>query len=84
MIGPLEDPDAAEVLNCLDEIRCARCDGLGVVDDAMPLGGALWLIAWRTEHAASCPGAREAVLAYLVDADALARGYFDLPAPPGD
>jgi hypothetical protein len=51
---------------------------------AAPLGGALWLIAWRTEHAAGCPGRRGPVLAYGVDADRLARGDFDLPGLPGD
>ena len=77
------DPDAAEVLDSLDEMHCGGCDGLGVVVDAAPVGGALWLIVWRTEHAAECAGRREPVLAYAVDADALARGDFDLPAPPG-
>jgi hypothetical protein len=79
-----QDPDAAELLGCVDEMHCSGCDGLGVVIDAAPLGAALWLIAWRTEHAAGCPGGREPVLAYAVDADWLARGDFDLPGPPGD
>ena len=81
---PQRDPDAAEVLACLDEMRCGGCDGLGVVADAAPLAGGLWVIAWQTEHATGCPGRREPVLVYAVDADRLARGDFDLPGPPGD
>ena len=78
------DPDAAVVLETLDETHCGRCDGLGVVVDAMPVAGALWLICWRTEHATGCPGRLAPELAYAVDIDALARGDFDLPGPPGN
>ena len=84
MIDPLEDPDAAEVLDNLDEMHCGRCGGLGVAVDAAPVGGALWLVCWRTEHTVACPGSRCPEMAYTVDIDALARGDFDLPGPPGD
>ncbi len=76
------DPDAAETLACLDEMRCGQCDGLGVVVDAASLAGWLWLIAWRTAHAAGCPGRRVPERAYVVDVAALARGDFDLPPGP--
>jgi hypothetical protein len=76
------DPEAAEVLECLDEMRCGGCEGLGVVVDAAPVAGGLWLICWRTEHAVDCPGILVPEVAYTVDIAALARGDFDLPAAP--
>ena len=54
---PQRDPDAAEVLACLDEMHCGGCGGLGVVADAAPVAGGLWVIAWQTEHATGCLGA---------------------------
>ena len=77
------DPDAAGVLACLDEMRCGQCDGLGVVVDAAVIAGGLWLIAWRTEHSARCPGRRVPEVAYTVDIGALGRGDVDLPPGPG-
>jgi hypothetical protein len=78
---PTENPDAAEVLTCLDRMNCTGCGGMGVVVDATPVAGALWLICWRTEHARSCTGRLNPEITYTVDIDALARGDFDLPSP---
>jgi hypothetical protein len=74
------DPDAAVVLRCVDRMNCSRCGGLGVVVDAAPVAGGLWLICWRTEHAAGCSGRLNPEIAYTVDIDRLTRGDFDLPA----
>jgi hypothetical protein len=77
------DPlDRDEVVDYLDEMRCHGCGGLGVVVDAAPVTGGLWLICWRTEHVANCPGTAVPEIAYTVDLAALARGDAGLPAVP--
>ena len=81
MTDPL-DGDAAEMLALLDESRCDRCHGMGVVTDAAPVAGALWLIAWRTAHAAWCSGGHVPEVAYVMDLDAIGRGDHQLPGQP--
>jgi hypothetical protein len=60
------------------EMLCV-CGGQGVVTDAVPLGGGLWLVEWTTEHVPGCAGNAVPVRAYLVNRAAWAAGDFTLP-----
>jgi hypothetical protein len=76
------EPDADPRTVWGDGMYCGECGGFGVIVDAAPAGGGLWVIQWRTEHGRGCAGRRWPDRVYLVDVAALAAGDFDLPGLP--
>jgi len=72
------DPGADPRLRFDEPVRCV-CGGLGAVTDAADAGDGWWLATWQTQHRPGCEGLAAPERAYLVDAEAMARGDYLLP-----